>query len=178
MQCLIEHKHGRRRLIGRDGAVVAFIVCAVGFAVPASGVAAATPTCSPSHMRLDKIGESDFTSHRGLNFAVRNVTPQTCRLKGFPAVRLLDATARAMPTTISHFGGPAHPVVLAPWHRAFFSVTFAVSGPCPSAVFAYGMRFVPPGASSGLVWYEGKFDLCGPGPAVVSVSPFAFPREF
>ena len=177
MRWLIEHV-GRHRPIVRVGVVAAFLICTVGAAVPARGVAASAPTCSPSKLRLDKVGEDDFTSHRGLNFAVRNVSPQTCRLKGFAGLRLLDANARAMPTAVSHFGGPAHPVVIAPWHRAFFSVTFAVSGPCPSAVFAYGMRFVPPGASSGLVWYEGRFDLCGPGPAAVNVSPFAFPREF
>lgn len=178
MQWLIERNPRRRRLILRLGPALAVLVCVVGSAVPASGIAAATPACSPSNLRLDKIGESDFTSHRGLNFAVRNVSPQTCRLKGFAAVRLLAANARAMPTVVGRFGGPARLVLLAPWHRAFFSVTFAVSGPCPAAVFAYGMRFVPPGASAGLVWYEGRFDLCGPGPAAVRVSPFAFPREF
>jgi hypothetical protein len=158
--------------------VIAVMVFTVGFAVPASGVAASTPACSTSNLRLDKIGENDFTSHRGWDFAVRNVGPRTCRLKGYPAVRLLDSKANGMPTRIVHFGGPAHTVVLVPWHRAFFSTTFAVSGPCPAAVFAYGMRFVPPGASSALVWYAGRFDLCGPGPAVVSVSPVAFPRQF
>lgn len=158
--------------------VIAAVVSAVGFAVPTSGVAASTPACATSNLRLDKIGESAATSHRGWDFAVRNVGPRTCRLKGFPAVRLLDANANAVPTTIGHFGGPAHTVVLAPWHRAFFTTVYAVSGPCPAAVFAYGMRFVPPGASSGLVWYAGRFDLCGPGPAVVNISPVASTRQF
>jgi hypothetical protein len=45
-------------------------------------------------------------------------------------------------------------------------------------VFAFGMRVVPPGATRRLVWYAGKFDLCGPGPAVLTVSPVAFPRQF
>jgi hypothetical protein len=99
-------------------------------------------------------------------------------LKGFPAVRLLDANARAMPTRMGHFGGPAHNVVLAPFHRAFFSVTFAVSAPCSSAVFADGMAIVPPDASRRLVWFAGRFDLCGPAPALVNISPVAFPRQF
>jgi Domain of unknown function (DUF4232) len=178
MQPSNERELRRRRPLPRVVVVIAVLVSTVGFAVPASGVAASTPACSTSSLRLDKIGENDFTSHRGWDFAVRNVGPRTCHLKGYPVVRLLDANANAMPTTIGHFGGPAHTVVLAPWHRAFFSITFAVSGPCQSAVFAYGMRIVPPGASSGLVWYAGRFDLCGPAPASVNVSPVAFPRQF
>lgn len=70
-----------------------------------------------------------------------------------------------------HFLGPAHDVVVGPWNRAFFTVTFAVSGPCPAAVFAYGMKVVPPGDAARLVHYAGKFDLCGPGPARLSISP-------
>ena len=151
---------------------------ALALAGPARGLAASTPGCSPSNLRLDKIGENDFTSHRGWAFALRNVGSRTCHLKGFPAVRLLDANARAMPTRMGHFGGPPHNVVLAPFHRAFFSVTFAVSAPCSAAVFADGMAIVPPNASQRLVWFAGRFDLCGPAPALVNISPVAFPRQF
>jgi len=127
---------------------------------------------------LDKIGEDDYTSHRGWVFALRNVGSHTCQMKGYPAVHLLDANARIMPTTIAHLGGPAHPVVLAPWQRAYFATVYAVSGPCSAAVFAYGMGITPPRAASRLVWYAGRFDLCGPGPAVVSISPVASTRQY
>jgi Domain of unknown function (DUF4232) len=127
---------------------------------------------------LDKIGEDNFTSHRGWIFALRNVGSRTCQLKGYPAVHLLDANARVMPTIIVHFGGPAHTVVLAAWQRAFFATSYAVSGPCPAAVFAYGMGITPPRASPRLVWYAGRFDLCGPAPAEVSVSPVAPTRQY
>jgi hypothetical protein len=159
---------------------VAVVSLAVGWALagPASGLPASTPRCSVSNLRLDKIGENDFTSHRGWAFALRNVGSRTCHLKGFPAVRLLDANARAMPTRMGHFGGPPHNVVLAPFQRAFFSVTFAVSGPCSAAVFADGMAIVPPNTSRRLVWFAGRFDLCGPAPALVNISPVAFPRQF
>ena len=167
----------------RHRAAALAIICVlalsvVAFTVPASGVAASVPTCSTSNLRLDKIGESDFTSHRGWDFALRNVGSRTCHLKGYPSVRLLGATARPLPTNMGHFGGPPHNVVLAPWHRAFFSITFAVSGPCSAAVFAYGMAITPPSASPRLVWYAGRFDLCGPSPASVNISPVAFPRQF
>ena len=172
-----EDRRERRR------AAALAIICvlalsAVAFTVPASGVAASVPTCSTSNLRLDKIGENDFTSHRGWDFALRNVGSRTCHLKGYPSVGLLDATARPLPTNMGHFGGPPHNVVLAPWHRAFFSVTFAVSAPCSAAVFAYGMAITPPAASPRLVWYARRFDLCGPSPALVNISPVAFPRQF
>jgi hypothetical protein len=172
-----------RRPERRQVAALAIIICVlalsvVAFTVPASGVAASVPTCSTSNLRLDKIGENDFTSHRGWDFALRNVGSRTCHLRGYPSVGLLNATARPLPTHIGHFGGPPHTVVLAPWHRAFFSITFAVSGPCPAAVFAYGMAITPPATSRRLVWYAGRFDLCGPSPAFVNISPVAFPRQF
>ena len=172
-----EHSPARHRRAAR-AIICAFALFVVAFTVPAHGVAASVPTCSTSNLRLDKIGENDFTSHRGWDFALRNVAPRTCHLKGYPSVRLLDATARPLPTNMGHFGGPPHNVVLAPWHRAFFGVTFAVSGPCPAAVFAYGMAITPPTASPRLVWYAGRFDLCGPSPASVNISPVAFPRQF
>lgn len=158
--------------------VAALLFGAVGLTVPAIGFATATPRCSTANLRLDKVGESDFTSHRGWIFAFRNVGTVTCKLKGYPAARLLDRGAHPMSTRTGHFGGPPRAVVLAPWHPAFFAVTFAVSGPCPAAVFAYGMRLAPPGGSSGLVWYAGRFDLCGPGPALLNISPVAFPAQF
>ena len=162
---------------------VVVIVCVLALVVvaltmPAGGVAASVPICPTSNLRLDKIGENDYTSHRGWDFALRNVGSSTCHLKGYPSVGLLGATAQLLPTTIGHFGGPPHNVVLVPWQRAFFSVTFAVSAPCSAAVFAYGMAITPPMASPRLVWYAGRFDLCGPSPALVNVSPVAFPRQF
>ena len=139
---------------------------------------ASTPTCAASALRLDKIGENDYTSHRGWIFALRNVGSHTCQMKGYPAVHLLDANARVMPTTIAHLGGPARIVVLAPWQRAYFATVYAVSGPCSAAVFAYGMGITPPRTASRLVWYAGRFDLCGPGSAVVSISPVASTRQY
>jgi len=177
----LKGQSGNRR--SRLGAVIAAALCgvalaAVGSAAPSIGFAASTPRCSTSNLRLDKVGGSNFTSHRGWIFALRNVGAATCQLKGYPSARLLGRGAQAMSTRIRHFGGPAGTVVMPPWHRGFFAITFAVSGPCPSAVFAYGMRILPPGASKGVVWYAGRFDLCGPAPASLSVSPVASSRRF
>lgn len=151
---------------------------AVAVAHSIKGRAAVAPGCGASTLRLDKIGEDDYTSHRGWIFSLRNVGSRTCQIKGYAAIHLLDANARVMPTTVVHFGGPAHPVVLAPWQRAFFATVYAVSGPCSAAVSAYGMGITPPRAGASLVWYAGRFDLCGPSPAVVSVSPVSSTRQY
>jgi hypothetical protein len=161
----------------------ALVVSAVLLAGPSSASAVTFPRCPTAHLRLDKTGESDGLSHRGINFALRNVGPTTCQLKGYPSLRLLGSMAQTMPTTVYHFGGPpgsapVRTVVVKPWHRAFFSIYFAVSRPCPGAVYAWGIRFVAPFARSGLVWYAGRFDLCGPGPAQVGVSPLRAAPQF
>ncbi len=169
----------QRRLALVLAVATAIALLAVALTRPLTGLAAApTPTCATSNLRLDKVGEDDFTSHRGWIFAMRNVGPGTCQLRGYPHVRLLDAHARPMPTTIGHLPGSVHTVVLATWRRAFFATTYAVSGPCSAAVFAYGMGITPPRASPRLVWYAGRFDLCGPAPAAVQVSPVAATRQF
>lgn len=153
-------------------------LAAVGLIAPASGLGSSAPRCSPSNLRLDKVGEQGFTSHRSWDLALRNVSSTTCQLNGFPRVRLLDSGARPELTTIIHHGGPPHSVVLHPWQRGFFSFTFAVSGPCMSAVFAYGVRVSPPSTTGRLVYYAGRFDLCGPAPAQVEVSPVTAQRPF
>lgn len=139
--------------------------------------------CATADLRLGFTGEDDALSHRGLNFALRNVGPTTCTLRGYVALHLLDSRARTMATSEYHFGGPpdsppVRTVTLAPWHRAFFSMYFGVGGACPAAVYAWGMRFAPPGARAGLAYYEGRFDLCGPGPASVGISPLRARPQF
>lgn len=170
---------GRRQLrVLLLAAIGALVLAAVGLAAPSSGSGASTPRCSTSNLRVDKVGEDDFTSHRSWDFALRNVGSTTCHLNGYPGVGLLDSGARFMHTTVGHVAGPPHNVVLHPWHRAFFSFTFATSGPCAQAVFAYGVQIIPRNALQRLVWYAGKFDLCGPPPALVNVSPVMATRPF
>jgi len=158
-------------------AAAAGLAFSMGLLMSASAGALA-PRCATSNLRVDKVGEDDFTSHRSWDLALRNIGSGTCRLKGYPGVRLLDSGARIMSTTVIHTGGAQPTVTLAPWHRAFFTFTFATNGPCTHAVFAYGVRVVPPGASPRLVQYEGIFGLCGPSPARVTVSPVGPTKPF
>lgn len=174
---------GNRFGAGRErvyvlGALVSGLALVAGLAAPSSGIGASTPRCSTANLRVDRVGETGFTSHRSWDLALRNVGSTTCHLNGYPGVALLNSGAVMMPTSVGHVAGPARKVVLHPWQRAYFSFTFAVSGPCSQAVFAYGVRIVPPSASPRLVWYAGKFDLCGPSPARVTVSPVMATRPF
>jgi hypothetical protein len=136
----------------------------------------AMPTCSASQLRLDKIGGQGFTSHREWDFALRNISSHTCKLAGFPTVKLLDKNANPINVKVVHHGSSNGAVVLHTWHRAKFSFVFAVAGPCiPHFFSAYGLRVKPPGASGGLVFYAGRFDVCNvnPGghPTVTAVAP-------
>ena len=165
-----------RRRVRLGAGALALVVA--GLLVPATGWAASPPRCSPANLRLDKVGEQGFTSHREWVLALRNVSSRTCRLKGYPNVALLDAGAKSMRTTVTHHAGARKNVVLKPWGRAFFGFTFATNGPCSKSVFAYGVRVNPPGNRRGLVWYAGRFGLCGPAPARVDVTPVSSKRPF
>jgi hypothetical protein len=179
MMIMVDHVINRRpvrRVVVAAGGILSIAVLAL--LAPSVSVGLSTPRCSVSNLRVDKVGEDDFTSHRSWDLALRNVAPTTCQLRGYPRVRLLDSRARLMPTRVDHVAGSPHTVVLRPWHRAFFTFTFATSGPCSRAVFAYGVRVIPPNASRRLAYYAGRFDLCGPPPAMVTVSPVMARRPF
>jgi hypothetical protein len=67
-------------------------------------------------------------------------------------------------------------VVLRPWHRAFFTFTYVVSGPCiPHFFRAAGIQVIPPDSSRRLVLYHGRFDIRSPSlgghPGVYPVRP-------
>lgn len=162
-------------LLGITGALA---LATAGLIAPPSGFGASTPRCAVANLRVDRIGTEGFTSHASWDMALRNVGSTACHLKGFPGVALLDNGARFMPTTVDHRFGPPRTVVLRPWQRGFFSFTYVTNGPCSRAVFAYGIQIIAPTALQRLVWYAGRFGLCGPAPAQVTVSPVLAKRPF
>jgi hypothetical protein len=135
----------------------------------------ATPTCSAGQLRLDKVGGQGFTSHREWDFILRNVSPHTCKLAGFPKVKFLDANAMPISYSVVHHGASNGTVVLHTWKRAKFSFVFAVAGPCiPHSFNAFGLRVTPPGASGSLVWFAGSTGVCnisGSSASVTAVAP-------
>ncbi len=136
----------------------------------AAGLASSTPVCSTSRLRLETAGGQGFTSHRELDFALRNVGPATCHLKGFPGIGLLDAHANLLSTSVTRNGGSQPAVVLHTWHRAFFRFVYTVAAPClPHFYSFYGLQVIAPAATQGLRWYAGgRVEVCGSSHPTVS----------
>lgn len=130
---------------------------------------AGSPTCPVSSLRLDAIGGQAFTSHREIALALRNVSAQTCHLKGFPGAGLLDAHAAQLSPTVHRVPGPTPTLTLHTWQRAFFNVVYTVGGPCvPHTLTAYALAVIPPNDVSHLVYYLGKTVMCAPPNATVT----------
>ncbi len=156
-------------------ASAAVLLGALGF-VTAGGWAQATPRCPTSNLRLDFVDGQGATSHRYWDLALRNVGSRNCYLKGFPRVALLNSRAAAIKDRVLREQGfTERIVVLAPWQSAYFSFGYAVSGPClPNFFYAYGIEVFPPGSRQRLVYYRGRFDVCGASitsPRVYPVRP-------
>jgi hypothetical protein len=155
--------------------VAAAVVTAV--AAPVGAKPSGTPVCSATNLRLDKFGPGQgFTSHRQWDFALRNVSSQTCHLRGYPGVTLLNVSAASTGVSAAHHTTvPVTTVTLGPWKRAFFSFVYVTSGPCvPHFFTAYGLRVTPPGTHGHLGYYAGRFQVCsvsvGGRPTVTAVA--------
>jgi hypothetical protein len=157
------------------GVASALVVAAGALAVPALGSGAATPRCATSNLRLDLVPPVEAaTGHRFWNLTLRNVGSTTCHLKGFPGVGLLDSHASPISVNvIRQTGFKQRNVVLHPWQRAWFTFEYAASGFCApvDTLSAFGIRVFPPNSTSRLVYFRGRFDLCGPPAAHPSVYP-------
>jgi len=153
------------------------VACCVLAAIGASAAGtsgAAPPRCSGSHLSLEFVRQTAATSHRFLDLALRNVGTTTCRMRGYPSASLKDAGAHVIGVSVDHVTGFAvRTVVLAPWHRAFFTFTFVDKGPCiPNFFSAYGIRIRPPNTTRHFVLYRGRFDVCSPS---VGGNPGVYP---
>jgi hypothetical protein len=165
--------HGsHRRLLVVFGLclVVALLLFVFSTRTDASSVGA----CSTGQLRLDAVGGQGFTSHREVDFALRNVGTRTCSLRGYPGASWLDRSAHQLSRHVDRASGRAvRTVVLAPFGRAFFSFVYVVAGPClPHRFIAYGLQFYPPGARRALRWYTGRTAVCAaPAGGNAQVSP-------
>lgn len=134
-----------------------------------SAVDAGSPTCAPAALRLDATGGQAFTGHREIVFALRNVTSQTCHLKGFPGVGLLDQHATLLSPTVARVPGPRPTITLHTWQRAFFRIVYVTGGPCiPHTLTVYGLQVTPPNDTGHLGYYLGRTSMCAPPDATVT----------
>ena len=155
------------------GAIVSALVTPASEATP-------LPACATTSLRLDYVPPTEAaTGHRLANFILRNVTPVTCRLKGYPSVRLLNGEARVIAITVAHQSGfPQPTVVLRPWHAAWFTFAWEVGAFCPGhSVNVYGISVAAPASSSRTVYYSGRFSLCTPPAGRPSVYPIRAARS-
>jgi Protein of unknown function (DUF4232) len=100
----------------------------------AGGSTAAAVACPAGGLRLAYAGVQGATGHLELTFALRNGSARPCRLRGYPAARLLGASGQMLPMRVSRGGGffsdarrPARAVVLAPGATARFGLSFVTN---------------------------------------------------
>jgi hypothetical protein len=110
-------------------AVCCFLVVVV--ARPPSSFGSTTPRCSQSNLILGFVRELGAAGTTGWDFALRNGGSATCHLQGYPGVGLLDGGARLIHVSVDRASAfKARNVVLHPWQRAYFSLTYHTGG-CP-----------------------------------------------
>jgi hypothetical protein len=80
------------------------------------------------------VGTQGATGHLELTFSLRNASKRTCRVGGYPAARLLDATGRRLPMTVQRGHGffpdtlrAPRSITLAPGARARFGLSFVTN---------------------------------------------------
>ena len=159
----------------RSARVVSAVIVAVSCALmasawaPATSFGSTTPVCSTSNLRLDLVRTLGAAGARDWDLALRNVGSQTCHLKGYPRLALLDGSARMLHVTVGRGRGKAREVVLGPWQRSFFTFHFESNGPCTAGIFPTGLQVLPPNNAHALRIYRPFGECAGDRPAVTSV---------
>ena len=151
-------------------------VLAVVIARPSASFGSTTPRCSTSNLIVEFVRQLGAAGTTGWDLSLRNGGPATCHLQGYPGVGLLDGSARLIHVSVdraSAFKGQN--VVLHPWQRAYFSLTFHAGGKqsacTPHYFSAYGLQIIPPNSTQRLLYYHGRFDVCNPSFGHLSVYP-------
>jgi hypothetical protein len=104
------------------------------------GAAASTSRCERRQLHLATPQTNGAAGTIHLIFTFRNRSSTTCRMFGYPGMRLLNRHRRRMPTTVIREPAPEHPVLVAPGRRASFSASYSDvptgSQKCPNAIYA------------------------------------------
>lgn len=101
--------------------------------LPAAPAASASwPQCSPRQVGITAAGTGAGLGHVGVLFTLRNTSPASCRINGYPGMLLLGSNGQALPTTVVRavtgaYLFPAvvpHPVALPPGAVASFDLQY------------------------------------------------------
>jgi len=96
--------------------------------------AASAGACAGSQLKLAYAGTEGATGHFELTLALRNVSAQSCTVRGYPAARLLDGSGQALPMQVKRGGGffpdtlqAPRAVLLKPGTQARFGISFVTN---------------------------------------------------
>jgi Protein of unknown function (DUF4232) len=152
-------------------------------ATTSTSVGVPSTSCDTSQLTITPSRSSAGVGHVGIQFHVRNPSPQYCPLTGYPTVVLLDAGRRPLPTFLHDGSGYlsgnrlVRMVRLGPDGDAYFVVEWvhipSNGQTCPTAPT---LLIVPPAASTNtaLVSVRGGVDACGGRLTVSPVEPTPF----
>lgn len=148
--------------------LVAALVAATLAAAPALGAsshpaAATPPRCDVLSLMGELRHPTAGAGQRFLTLVLTNVTRQTCTLRGYPGLRLLDRRNLPLPTRVVRVRGATRLLVLAPGDTARTDLRWsAISGPTeqhpgPCEPTAARIAVRPPQAAHRLVlpWHYG-----------------------
>ncbi len=120
--------------------------------------AAAGSACGARQLELSYSGIEGATGHLEVTVSLRNGSERACKLRGYPAARLLDAAGRTVPMRIRRGGGffpdsqrQPRIVVLRPGRRARYGLSFATNNEYAGARHCFAVAALlarPPGSSS------------------------------
>jgi virginiamycin B lyase len=140
--------------------------CAAGHATggpPPAPVRPSAPVrpCSTAQLHLGSVRILGAAGHIIWDLALRNTGRRTCKLRGYPRVRLLNARSRPTVSARAAHGFALRTVTLAHGRRAFFTVSLAAAGPClPHSFTAHGLQIRLPGARGTLRLRHRPLALC------------------
>jgi hypothetical protein len=150
----------------------------------APALAPAVPTCQASHLSIAPDFSSGATGHIGIELRLHNVSAQSCTLRGYATIVLLDGARRPLQTVLRwgpggffNFNRPVRLVSVAPGGNAYIAMGWAhIPTPGQSCPLALHLLLLPPGASSAVLvtLAHGGVDACGGQLAVSAVEPTPF----
>ena len=153
----------------RRTAFVLTALCAMILSAQASAAPSRTlAPCSGSHLTGRVAGSSGAAGTIALSIRLRNVSNQSCTMRGYPRLRIVNGTSR-LPTRVTHGGlsilnRPVQTVRLDPGEVASILITYEDVPVGSETTCASGTALlVRPPASASVVRVKATTTACGRG---------------